>query len=94
MNMSVQDWVALISVVVAALALGDTFFSRSQSNAREDGKTAEILREVNEKLKDITDQQTINNTQMQEVIQRLALVEKSDADAHRSIGELWKQIRQ
>jgi hypothetical protein len=80
------------SVAVSVLALIDMFHTRSLSSAREDGKTAEILREVNEKLEDITKQQMVNDTRLGDVIQRLALVEQSDKEAHQKIADLWKKI--
>lgn len=90
--MTIQDWIALISVAVAALALLVTLLRGVRSDAREDGKTAEILREVNAKLKSITDQETANSVRMEDVIQRLVAVEQSAKQAHHRIDELRDEI--
>ena len=90
--MTPEAWIALISAIVAALSLADVVHGHLQSGAREDGKTAEVLREVNEKLKAITDQEAANSARMEDVIERLVAVERSDKEAHRRINELWKEL--
>lgn len=90
--MTPEIWIALISAIVAALSLADVVHGHLQSSAREDGKTAEVLREVNEKLKAITDQEAANSARMEDVIERLVAVERSDKEAHRRISELWKEL--
>lgn len=86
--MAVQDWVALVSAGVAILALIDVFHARSQSSAREDGKTAEILREVDAKLKDIADQARDTGRKIEDMDKRLVKVEESTKSAHKRIDEI------
>lgn len=91
--MTAQTWVALISALVAALALLVNLIRGMQSSAREDGKTAEILRQVNDKLKSITDQETANSARIEAVVERVVAVEQSAKQAHHRIDELRDELQ-
>lgn len=90
--MTAQNWITLISTTVAALALCVTLLRGMQSNAREDGKTAEVLRQVNDKLKNITDQETANSARMEAIVERVVAVEQSAKQAHHRIDELREEL--
>lgn len=90
--MGIQDWLMIGSVAVSVLALIDMLHVRSQGNAREDGKTAEILREVNEKLTAITDQEITNSGRIETIVERLVVVEQSTKQAHHRIDEIRDEI--
>lgn len=89
--MTAQNWIALLSASVAALALLVTLLGRIQSSAREDGKTAEVLRQVNDKLADITRQQAANSARLEAVAERVVAVEQSAKQAHHRIDELKQE---
>ena len=88
----VQSWIALISAVVAALSLLVTLLRGMQSSAREDGKTAEVLRQVNAKLEEIQKQETSNSARIETVIERVVVVEQSAKQAHHRIDELRDEL--
>ncbi len=90
--MSAQELIALISTTVAALSLLITLLGHLQSSAREDGKTAEVLRQVNDKLKSITDQEAANTARIESVVERVVAVEQSTKQAHHRIDELRGEL--
>ena len=90
--MMVQSWIALISAVVAALSLLVTLLRGLQSNAREDGKTAEVLRQVNDKLENISKQEAANSARIEVVVERVVKVEESTKQAHHRIDELRSEL--
>ena len=90
--MMVQSWIALISAVVAALSLLVTLLRGLQSNAREDGKTAEVLRQVNDKLENISKQEAANSARIEVVVERVVKVEESAKQAHHRIDELRSEL--
>ncbi|MGX8702085.1 hypothetical protein [Caproiciproducens sp.] len=90
--MTAQNWITLISAVVAALALLVTLLRGMQSDAREDGKTAEILRQVDGKLKSITDQEAANSARIETIVERVVAVEQSAKQAHHRIDELREEL--
>lgn len=87
-----QDWIALASTLVAVLALLVTLVRGMQSNAREDGKTAEVLRQVNDKLESISRQEAANSARIEVVVERVVKVEESAKQAHHRIDELRDEI--
>lgn len=91
--MTAQSWIALLSTTVAALALLVTLLGRMQSSAREDGKTAEVLRQVNDKLESITDQEAANSTRIETIVERVVAVEQSTKQAHHRIDELRDELQ-
>lgn len=90
--MSAQEWITLISTTVAALSLLITLLGHLQSSAREDGKTAEVLRQVDGKLKSITDQEAANTARLESVAERVVAVEQSTRQAHHRIDELRGEL--
>lgn len=90
--MGASQWIAVGSLAVAALSLIIVLLKSLTSDAREDGKTAEVLRQVDGKLKDITDQIKDSNKAMGEVVERLGRVEESAKSAHHRIDELREEI--
>ena len=91
--MTAQNWITLISATVAALALLVTLLGRMQSSAREDGKTAEVLRQVNDKLESITRQEATNSARLEAVVERVVAVEQSAKQAHHRIDELREELQ-
>lgn len=92
MTVTVQNWIALISTTVAALALLVTLLRGMKSDAREDGKTAEILRQVNDKLESITRQQETSGARLEAIAERVVAVEQSAKQAHLRIDELRDEL--
>ena len=90
--MAVQSWITLISAVVAALSLLVTLLRGLQSSAREDGKTAEVLRQVNDKLENISKQEAANSARIEVVVERVVKVEESAKQAHHRIDELRNEL--
>lgn len=90
--MTVQTWIALISTSVAALSLLVALLRGMKSDAREDGKTAEVLRQVDDKLESITKQEAANSARIEVVVERLVVVEQSAKQAHHRIDELRDEI--
>ncbi|OCN02619.1 hypothetical protein [Caproicibacter fermentans] len=90
--MSVQNWIALISASVAFLALLVTLLRGMKSEAREDGKTAEVLRQVNSKLEGITKQEAANSARIEAIVERVVVLEQSTKQAHFRIDELREEL--
>ncbi|WP_411677169.1 hypothetical protein [Caproicibacter sp.] len=90
--MSVQNWIALISASVAFLALLVTLLRGMKSEAREDGKTAEVLRQVNSKLESITKQEAANSARIEAIVERVVVLEQSTKQAHFRIDELREEL--
>ncbi|MVB11093.1 hypothetical protein CAFE_17950 [Caprobacter fermentans] len=91
--MTIQNWISLISGSVALLALMVTLIRGMQSEAREDGKTAEVLRQVNDKLESIERQETSNSARIESLIERVVAVEQSAKQAHKRIDELREELQ-
>lgn len=91
--MTTQSWITLASVLVAFLALLVTLMRSMKSDAREDGKTAEILRQVNDKLENITDQEAANSARIEAIVERVVAVEQSAKQAHHRIDELRDELQ-
>jgi hypothetical protein len=89
---TVQTWIALISTVVACLALLVTLLRGMKSEAREDGKTAEVLRQVNGKLGSIAKQEATNSARIETIVERVVVVEQSTKQAHHRIDELRSEL--
>ncbi|MVB11685.1 hypothetical protein CAFE_24080 [Caprobacter fermentans] len=92
MTLSVQNWIALISASVAFLALLVTLLRGMKSEAREDGKTAEVLRQVNSKLEGITKQEAANSARIEAIVERVVVLEQSTKQAHFRIDELREEL--
>lgn len=90
--MTAQTWVALASTAVAFLALLVTLLRGMQSTAREDGKTVEVLRQVNDKLENISKQEAANSARIEVVVERVVKVEESAKQAHHRIDELRDEL--
>lgn len=90
--MGVSQWIAVGSLAVAVLSLVVVLLKSLTSAAREDGKTAEVLRQVDGKLKDITDQIRDTSKTLGEVVERLGKVEESTKSAHHRIDDLRDEI--
>lgn len=90
--MTVQSWIALASIIVAALSLLVALLRGMKSDAREDGKTAEVLRQVDDKLERISRQEAANSARIEVVVERLVVVEQSAKQAHHRIDELRDEI--
>ena len=90
--MTAQSWITLGSTIVAALALIITLLRGMKSDAREDGKTAEILRQVNDKLESITKQQESSSARLEAIVERVVAVEQSARQAHHRIDELRDEL--
>ncbi len=90
--MSVQNLIALISALVALLALLVTLLRGIRSTAREDGKTAEVLRQVNGKLETISRQEAANSARIETIVERVVIVEQSTKQAHFRIDELREEL--
>lgn len=90
--LSVQNWIALISALVAFLALLVTLLRGMRSQAREDGKATEVLRQVNAKLERITRQEAANSARIEAIVERVVVVEQSAKQAHFRIDELREEL--
>lgn len=90
--MSVQNWIALISALVALLSLLVTLLRGIRSEAREDGKTAEVLRQVNTQLENISKQEAANSARIETIVERVVIVEQSTKQAHFRIDELRDEL--
>lgn len=90
--MTAQTWIALASTAVAFLALLVTLLRGMQSTAREDGKTVEVLRQVNDKLENISKQEAANSARIEVVVERVVKVEESAKQAHHRIDELRDEL--
>lgn len=90
--MAAQQWIALVSLIVAGLALLVVLVKGMTSSAREDGKTAEVLRQVDGKLTDIRDQGERTAANLERTIERVTRVEESAKQAHHRIDELRDEI--
>lgn len=88
-----QSWIALASTLVAALALLTTLLRSMQSNAREDGKASEVLRQINDRLENITRQQAADSARIETIAERIVAVEQSAKQAHHRIDELRDEMR-
>lgn len=74
------------------MALLVTLLRGMKSEAREDGKTAEVLKQVNEKLERITAQEAANSARIETIVERVAVVEQSAKEAHHRIDELRNEL--
>ena len=92
MTLSMQDWIALISTLVAFLSLLVTVLRSMRSNARQDGKTTEVLRQVNDKLENIAKQEAANSARIEAIVERVVIVEQSAKQAHFRIDELRDEL--
>jgi flagellar biosynthesis/type III secretory pathway M-ring protein FliF/YscJ len=93
----VYGWIAAGGLIVAALTLLLMFWQktildrdRRDEQQQETGKTSEILREVNEKLKCLDDKATKSNVRLESFLERLVVVEESTKSAHHRIDEIQK----
>lgn len=86
--MNTAIWIAVSGVVIAALTLIYAALKDARQNAREDGKTAEILRGVDEKLAGIKEQSSRSEARLEALAERMAAVEQSAKQAHHRIDEL------
>lgn len=90
--MTIQSWIALLSILVAFLSLLLTLLRGIKSEAREDGKTAEVLRQVNAKLESIDKQEAANSARIEAIVERVVAVEQSARQAHHRIDELRDEL--
>ena len=90
--MSVQNWIALVSALVALLALLITLLRGLRTEARQDGKTTEVLRQVNDKLEAISRQEAANSARIEAIVERVVVVEQSAKQAHFRIDELRDEL--
>lgn len=90
--MSIQDWIALISALVAFLSLLVTLLRSMRSQAKQDGKTTEVLRQVNDKLENISRQEAANSARIEAIVERVVVVEQSAKQAHFRIDELRDEM--
>ena len=90
--MGASQWIAVGSVVVAALSLAVTLARSLASSEREDGKTAEVLRQVDGKLKDIRDQVGQSAALLERTVERVTRVEESAKQAPHRIDELRSEM--
>lgn len=92
MTLSIQDWIALISALVAFLSLLVTLLRSMRSQAKQDGKTTEVLRQVNDKLENISRQEAANSARIEAIVERVVVVEQSAKQAHFRIDELRDEM--
>jgi small-conductance mechanosensitive channel len=92
MTLSIQNWIALISTLVALLSLLITLLRSMRSEARQDGKTTEVLRQVNDKLENIAKQEAANSARIEAIVERVVVVEQSAKQAHFRIDELRDEL--
>ncbi|MFU0832222.1 MAG: Phage protein [Oscillospiraceae bacterium] len=90
--MSIQDWIALVSTLVAFLSLLVTLLRSMRSQAKQDGKTTEVLRQVNDKLENIARQEAANSARIEAIVERVVVVEQSAKQAHFRIDELRDEL--
>jgi small-conductance mechanosensitive channel len=92
MTLSIQDWIALVSTLVAFLSLLVTLLRSMRSQAKQDGKTTEVLRQVNDKLENIARQEAANSARIEAIVERVVVVEQSAKQAHFRIDELRDEL--
>ena len=87
-------WVAVGGLIVAALSLILAFVQKKSGDKKQDhaeaeecGKTSEILRTVNDKLKSLDDKATRSEIRIEGFFERLVVVEQSAKQAHHRIDE-------
>lgn len=86
--MNTAIWIAVAGVAVAALTLIYAALRDMRRDAREDGKTAEILRGVDDKLGSLREQSTRSEARLESLVERMVAVEQSAKQAHLRIDEL------
>lgn len=90
-------WITAGSLVVAIITLIIAYSQKKGAERKirdeqqqENGKTSEVLREIDTKLKNLDEKTTRSETRMENFFERLVVVEQSTKSAHKRIDDLEK----